>query len=206
MVNLFQERSINELFDSTLKKVNSRINDVEDGEIIQLELIDIAKNITSRFIIRELDVDFDSRSSEVVMVNIPGSYFPITFFADKNKSYPCAKVNYTFTVSSNNTDLLTVRPNSSSLEYSIRAEIGNNWFTIGVQTQYANTNLSKEVTENVKNQMRKTLSTLKEEIAALNKEIKTFNDNLEGKILNILEQKRQALVIRNKLNDDLNQL
>lgn len=206
MIRLFREKEIEEAFKVVFQNVQKPIDRLSDNEILNGNLDQIAEDISQRFQISELEIDFNNRDVNTVMTNIPGSLFPVGTDVKREQYYPCAEVKYTFYIQSGNAELLSVKPRKALFNHDVEADVKDNQFTIGYQTRYANVNLSNEVKEEVKQAIRSIIESMRQEINAINDEVATFNDQLKDKVKEFLEKKRKEIQKRNEQNNDLNNL
>ena len=206
MIKLFKERRIDDAMNLVLRNVQDRINNLSDYELLNGDLDQMSDEISESYQIKKLEIDPDDRNVETTMENIPGSWFPPGTDVRRNQYYSCAKVSYTFTIQSGDTELLSVHPKTASFNHDVDAEVNGNKITIGYQTRYANPDLSDKVKQEVKEGIRAIIQSSLQVIDAINKEVEEFNKNLKDQIQNVLEKKEQELQKRNDQNDDLNKL
>lgn len=206
MIKLFREKGIEDAFNVVLGNVQKSINNLSNQEILKGDLEQMAENILKKHQINELEIDLEKRDVKTTMNEILGSWFPLGTDVRRDQYYSCAKVNYTFQIKSGNIELLSVHPKTVSFNHQIDAEFNENQFTIGYQTRYANSNLSEQVKQEVKQKMRLIIQSSRQVIDAINKEVRDFNSNLNIQIQGELEKKREELQRRKDQDDDLNKL
>lgn len=206
MIRLFNEKSITDIFEVAIRNIPKKLSNIIDSQILNVDLNELAANTANHNTISELEIDFEQREVEVVMFNILGSNFPPGTAVRRNQSYPCARVNYTFTVRSGDIELLSIRPQSAIFNYNVSTEIRNNKFTISYQTKYATVDLSEEVKREVKQSIKAIIDSCKIVIDAINKEVIEFNEKLPQYYYEILESKKKVLQKDIALKKDLNDL
>jgi len=206
MIKLFNERSIDDVFQNVTKKIAVFINNLEDYQIVNANLDKLSEEISERHKIQPLSIDLENRKVNVIMNNVPGSQFPPSYDVRRDKSYPCALVNYTFQIDSGDIELLAIRPRKARMNRNFTVQISNSSFTIGYQTLYANHILSEEVKNEVKEAIKMILDNIKVVLPALEEEIISFNNSLQENILQRLKQRKEEIKKRNDQNNDLNKL
>jgi len=204
MIKLFNERRIEDAFSVVLRNAQKRIDSLGDQYIYDHDLQQIANEIATSLQLKQLVIDLNNRKANVVMKDIPWNMFPPGTDVRRGVSYPCALVNYTFSVDSGDMELLTVHPRTSAFNFDIPIAINKRNFVIGYQTKYANPKLSDKVKSEVKQGMKKNIDSMKIVIDAINKEVNEFNESIEGQIMEVLEKTREEIKERREQNKDLN--
>lgn len=206
MIRLFNEKSITQIFDLTISRIPLNIEKILDYQIQNVDLKELAENTSKHHILKKLEVDFDKRSVDVVMVDLSGNQFPPGTDIRRNQKISCARVDYTFTVTSGDIELLCVRPQGSTFNHNVAATINNNNFTISYQTKYANTDLSEAIKKEVKQNIRAIIDSCKVVVEAINKEIDEFNMKLPQYYFELLESRKKRIQKEINLKNDLNDL
>lgn len=206
MTKLFRERRIDDAFSLVLENARKNVNRLEKYRILNEDLENMATMIAQALNINKLTIDLNDRVTKVEMVEIPWNRFPAGTDVRHGRSYPCARVNYTFTINDGDVELLSVHPQTSSFNHDITAKVNNNKFTIGYQTLYANRELSEKVKSEVKQGMRNIINSLDTVIGAINEEVEDFNGNLADYVKELLEKRKEEIKKQDDQNNDLNDL
>ncbi|GJM30193.1 MAG: hypothetical protein DHS20C17_28280 [Cyclobacteriaceae bacterium] len=207
-MRLFKEGTIDKIFHDVLNNIRTEIDSLRDSQILSGSLSDLSKSIADSHQISELEIDLDNRMVDVVMVDVPGTspLFPPGTDVMGDQLYPCARVNYGFTIDSGDLNLLSLQPTAVAFNHDVSFEVDGNQFTIGYQTRNATLELSQTWRDKTKEWLRVIIDRLREVINASNKEVQEFNSSLQGQVSEALEAKREELQRRKDQNDDLNKL
>ncbi len=205
MISLFREKRIDDLFLIVERNIQTHVSQMHENQILSEDSKDLAARLATRFSIKPLVMDLEKRDVNVIMVNLPCNAFPPDYDVTRGKSYPCAKVLYTIKYSGDS-ELLSAKPNNSSLFRPINADVTEETFTIGYQTLYARPQLSDEVQSDVKRNVKQDIDSMSILIPVLNDEVKVFNDSLEDKVYQIIEKIKKAIKNRDDQNQKLNDL
>jgi len=205
MISLFREKKIDDLFEIVLKKIEKQISQIHEIQILKGDSMEMTKEVTKSFSIKPLEIDFEDREVNVIMVNIPWHAFSPGTDVRHGQSYPCAKVLYTFKITGD-PELLSAKPKNAFIISPIDADLSNNSFTIGYQTRYANQQLSEEVQKEVKQNMKSVIESMKNLVSVMNIEVKEFNGQLEGKVHELIESRKTSIKKKNDQKLALNDL
>ena len=175
MINLFKERSIQDVFAIVEKNAERKVYFVAESEIMGTNVGKHIKMITEKLQIIPIIIDFNDRKVDVKMVNIKGSDFPTQYGVVREKSYPCALVSYEYETSGDQ-ELLSIYPRTANFNRSLLVDVNGNVLIINIQTLYGNIELNEKTKKEIKNEIIAITNDMKIVIEALNNEIKEFKN------------------------------
>lgn len=204
MIQLFNDAPIEQAFNKVLLGIDKTISNLPEANLLNEPLDDISTRIARSYRITPLNIDFEGRTANVGMKSIKGSDFPYTYNVEKEKSYECAIIEYTFPVDGS-LELLSVRPQSISLTHQAYAYLKDKQsFTIYHQTLHGNIELSDAVKEQVRSTLRPLFEQLPQVQAAINKEVEDFNASIGKYALESLQQRFDEKTRHTQQNTDIN--
>lgn len=203
MIKLFNENHINSDFQETFKNAVRAVENLSEYELQNESSTELTERIVENFKEKPLEVDLENKSATVEMINIPGNRFPPGYDVSRGKSYPCARVKYSFDIKSDNSKFLYALPTNHRFD-NVTAEVDNLVkLHIYYQTMYGNSELSDDVKKEVKNWIVDLVPKIKTTINLINKDIQDFNDGMKPKIKELIEKRIEQVNRKNKQNDDL---
>ena len=199
MTRLFYERPINDLFKIVDKNVLNEINSYSDIETANPE--SLTETIMQRFKIHVPVLNSDERKATPVLENRPGSSFPPSSFANPNKLYPAAVVNYSIPYTGN-PEIFTAQPNQfTNRTYNVTVD--NHFLNFTIDAEYATLDLSDEKIKRVKEIADEIIQWTKSNLELLRQDCANYEIELRNRTL--LEIKNK-IAIKNKLTDIENKL
>jgi hypothetical protein len=164
-----------------------------------------ASEILSDYQIKSILIDPDNFVPGIEIRKVPGHKFPPDKIADKNSTYNCTYVKYSFKINGNKS-LIAVKPNFRQMSEDVIIELDGDSFSIGYQTLSSGIDLTQgEITE-IKEYIKNIINQLPRMQLAINKEIAVFNPGLFDYAMLKLEKKLKRIDKYKALIDDLRNL
>ncbi|MGV0757599.1 hypothetical protein ACTS95_10380 [Empedobacter brevis] len=204
MIKLFREKEISDYFVIVGRNILSKVDNISEAELLNNEVNDLATKILAPLKLKHLEIDFKSRTAESNMIEIPASNFPRDYDVRAGQKYPCVRVSYTYDVSSNNIELLSVAPASFIISKVVNTSVDQKDFTIHYNTLYQNINLSDEIKKEIKNWVTSVEEEMVEIVKAINKEIDDFNIEILYLLKSNIENKKNKTSHKKDQDIDLN--
>jgi len=200
MINLFNEKPINELFRINDQNLIQDLNRNLDIETADFE--EFSETMTEKYKLQVPRIDITNTKVIPEMEGRPGNTINPYYFADPNKIYQIAVVTYSIPYVGDG-EFFCIQPSQFSFR-SYSAWIDNNFLCFKIYTEYGNINLSEEVKRDVLNQAKSISDWINNNIEQLTQDCNIYNNNLKNRINGEVDKRT---VDKNKLkvlSDDLN--
>lgn len=204
MIKLFREKKISDYFIISGRNVLKKVESINEYELLNDEVENLAVKILTPLKLKHLSIDFENRTAESKMINIPAENFPRNYDVRRGQKYPCARVSYTYNLLSNNIELLSVCPSNFLINKVVDTSVGQNNFTIHYQTLYGNINLTDEIKREVKIWASSIEEQMTEIIKNINDEIDSFNIEILELLKNTIEGRKMKINAKKNQDNDLN--
>ncbi|NHM04701.1 hypothetical protein [Flavobacterium celericrescens] len=204
MIKLFREKKINDLFITAGRNIIKKADSINDYELFNSEVESLAIKTLAPLKLKHLSIDFENRTAESKMIDIPAENFPRNYDVRRGQKYPCARVSYSYNLLSNNIELLSVSPINFTISQIVDTNVGKNNFTIHYQTLYGNLNLTDEIKKEIKNWASSLEDEMKEVVKCINKEIDTFNIDILELLKKAIEDRKNKIISKKDQDNDLN--
>lgn len=204
MIKLFNEKTIDELIQMVTTNLKKAVYNLPEYQILDDNFNGIISQIREKHKLHPPIFDMTARTNKVIIENRSGSFFPLDFDVDRNKSYPCAVVTYTIPFKGD-AALLSIKPKKSA-GFNCKAEVTIQSLTFKIPTLYSNENLSEDVQETVKKEAKLICENLERLNSSLQSEVEKFEKTIDDVILDFLKKRKEEIDKRKKREDDLNNL
>lgn len=203
MFKLFGERSIEAIFIDIRGKMVHIVDSMPEYEILGSEIEELASRISTRCQIPSIEVDLTNREAKVELIALPAQSFPRSYDVEYGKSYPCARVKYSFPIFKGEKGLLSVWANKAGFKMGVDATLEEDNLVVYFQTLYRNVELSEEVRIEAKKFISDVVVAMRNILSALDNEVKNFNYSLSSFCFDLIKEKKEAIIARKSQEDDL---
>ena len=202
-MKLFKEKNINEYFKVIFEKVKLDIENMNEEKFMQYNPNELAKIKSDASKLNHFQIDLENRTSNVVMVLIPGKRFPITYDVTRGQSYPCARIDYSYNLPKES-ELLSFQPTGFQISQQIEASINEDKLILHYQTLYGNENLTEAEKIKVNNAMILLHEEINRIVEYINLDIDIFNGKIDELISKLISKRRDKINKSGDQNNDLN--
>jgi hypothetical protein len=202
-MNLFKEKSLKEILEGKKALILVRAQDITDYQILNVDLNELATNMTNQYKLQVLEIDFDDRDVDIVMKQMSARSTPSLADAQKGRSNECALVKFTFKIKKGISELLGASPSSANFKRNVQYTINDKKFTIYYQTLCPTTDLTEHVKNEVKTEIREIVDSSKTLIEAINQEISQYNESLAPLLYKKLVAAHESLTKEIQTKNDL---
>ncbi|MFZ4929560.1 hypothetical protein [Chryseobacterium sp. Mn2064] len=205
MKKLFDGNHLSSYLLGVKEKITSQLNSYPEGEILNLEKEKIIESNLKVFRIKNIGINFESRTSKIGMMPLTKDQFPLhaRFSLEAGKKYDCAKITYTYDITGDGI-FFYLRPSKFYYQINFDTGIVQNKLKINIQTTYGSENLSDQIKNEVKGFMRRFEDEVVKNIETINQEINEFNEELPKFINDLIDQRKSKIISKKDAENDLN--
>lgn len=203
MTKLFGEVPFKKIENTILKNLESKIESIEDNEILNSDLKILAEKQVSKSKVKKLEINFDERKYQVEMKTIKGRELPHGFDVGLEENTSRAKVSYSFPLINGDVELLSSFPKDAYISKPIIGNATNKEISIHFQTTSQSEILDEKIKEEVITWRDISIRDLKTAVEDINSQVDNLNKSLIHKAEDQLNKK---YVIAKKKHDQGNEL
>ncbi|SEA51060.1 hypothetical protein [Bizionia paragorgiae] len=201
-IKLFNEHHINHWLQKTFKSAINEVDGLHEYNLTNGNVEQLRNDVYNQYKEKPLEVDFEKKSANVEMTQISGKFFPPGADVNRNQSYSCARVVWSFNIKQSSKFLYS-SPSNHSFE-KVLVDVDNlTKLHIYYHTTYGSKELSEPLKKEVKNWISELVPKIENTITLINKEIAEFNEAMLPKIQERIEERIAEIEKKNNQNDDL---
>lgn len=192
-IKIFAEKPLSNFLEARLKKLEEEVQAEDDNYILNVNEAEYIEHLTAKYLIANLELDFESIYASPDRKEIPAAHFPgggFTWNVENGKKYLKNIVRYHIPYSGDQ-ELLTCRPSTYFLsEVSVSVNGQEIYFDIVDFDGNA---------ESIKQRAASNQDHIRQQWERIKNEVASFNKGLESRVTSIFQTRKDQLLKRNDL-------
>lgn len=192
-IKIFNEQSLRDYLEARFKKLEGQVQAEADNYILNVSETEYVEHLNAKFLVENLELDFDSISISTDRKEIPAEHFPGGGFAwnvERGKRYQKDIIRYHIPYSGDQ-ELLTCRPSTFLLsEVSVSVSGQEIYFDIVDFDGNA---------ESIKQRAASNQTHIRQQWEKVNNEVASFNKGLGSRAQRAFQTRKEKLLKRNDL-------
>ena len=192
-IKIFNEQSLRDYLEARFKKLETQVQAEADNYILNVNETEYVEHLEARFLVDNLELDFDGISISTDRKEIPAEHFPgggFTWNVERGKRYPKDIIRYHIPYSGDQ-ELLTCRP-STSLLSEVSVSVTGQEIYFDIVDFDGNAESIKQRAASNQNHIHQQWARVKDEVAA-------FNKGLKSRAARVFQTRKEHLLKRNGL-------
>lgn len=203
MIKLFGEVPFKKVEITILKNLESKIESINDNEILNSDLKILMEKQVSKSKLKKLEVNFEKRKHKIEMKMIKGRELPPGFDVRPDEDTSRAKVSYSFPLINGEVELFSSLPKNAYISKPIIGNASSKEITINFQTTCQSEILESDIENEIIVWRDISIIELKAAVEDINLQVDNFNESLIEKAE---EQLNKKYIIAKKKRDQGNKL
>lgn len=192
-IKIFSEQSLSSYLEARLKRLEEEVQAEDDNYILNVNEVEYVEHLTAKYLIVNLELDFDSISVSTDRKEIAAEHFPgggFTWNVESGKKYPKDIIRYHIPFSGDQ-ELLSCRPSTYLLsEVSVSANGQEIYFDIVDFDGNA---------ESIKQRAASNQAHIQQQWERVKNEVASFNKGLRSRASRAFQTRKEKLLKRNDL-------